>query len=388
MCCQGRWRISKSVLVVLGTRPEAIKLAPVIAALHRWPGVRTVVCSTGQHKEMLRQVTDLFGVTCDIDLGVMRPDQTLSELTARLFEAVSGVVDDLRPNWVLVQGDTTTAFVGATVGYYHQVRVGHVEAGLRTGDKFRPFPEEVNRRFVTVVADAHFAPTERARAALRSEHVPDSAIHVTGNTVVDAVLEIARRRYDWSSGPLRDIPRDRPLVLVTAHRRESFGEAFREMCRAIRELADLHAGRGVQFVYPVHPNPNVRRPVGELLQSAINVRLLDPIDYQSLVHLMKRSVLVLTDSGGIQEEAPAFGVPVCVMRDTTERPEGIEAGVARLVGTRRTGIVSAVHELLSDPAAQAVMVAGRNPYGDGRAAERIAAVVADDSRPSGTHLGA
>src|SRR5262245_24551500 len=212
--------MSKSVLVVLGTRPEAIKLAPVIAALRRRKEVRTAVCSTGQHKDMLRQVTDLFGFTCDIDLGVMRPDQTLSELTSRLFDAVSGVVADVRPDWLLVQGDTTTAFVGATVGYYHQVRVGHVEAGLRTGDKLRPFPEEANRRFVSVVADAHFAPTERARAALRAEHVPDSSIHLTGNTVVDAVLEIARRPYDWLGGPLRDVPRDRPLVLVTAHRRE------------------------------------------------------------------------------------------------------------------------------------------------------------------------
>jgi UDP-N-acetylglucosamine 2-epimerase len=380
--------MSKAVLIVLGTRPEAIKLAPVIAALRARPGVNTFVCSTGQHREMLRQMTDLFGIACDLDMGVMLPDQSLAGLTARLFDALAGVVADVRPDWVLVQGDTTTAFVGATVGYYHQVRVGHVEAGLRTGDKFRPFPEEVNRRFVSVVTDAHFAPTERARRALLAERVPDAAIHVTGNTVVDAVLEVARRPYDWASGPLRDVPTDRPLVLVTAHRRESFGEAFREICRAIRDLADLHSVGGVRFVYPVHPNPNVRRPVAELLHGVPNVTLLDPLDYQSLVHLMKRSVLVLTDSGGIQEEAPAFGVPVCVMRDTTERPEGIEAGVARLVGTGRAGIVAAVHQILSDPAAQAAMVAGRNPYGDGRAAERIAAVVADETRPMAPQLGA
>ena len=337
---------------------------------------------------MLRQVTHLFDITCDVDLGVMRPDQTLSGVTARLFDALSTVVADVGPDWVLVQGDTTTAFVAATVGYYHQVRIGHVEAGLRTGDKFRPFPEEVNRRFVTVVADAHFAPTERARRSLLAELVPDAAIHVTGNTVVDAVLEVARRPYDWPAGPLRDVPVDKPLVLVTAHRRESFGAPFRDICQAVRELADRHASRGLNFVYPVHPNPNVRRPVAEILGGARNVILLDPLDYQSLVHLMKRSVLILTDSGGIQEEAPAFGIPVCVMRDTTERPEGVEAGVARLVGTERSRIVEIVDQILSDPAAQAAMIAGRNPYGDGRAAERIAAIVAGDSRQNRFRPGA
>jgi UDP-N-acetylglucosamine 2-epimerase len=368
--------MSKTVLVVFGTRPEAIKMAPVIAALRSRPGMRTVVCSTGQHREMLQQVTDLFDIACDVNLDVMQPNQSLSALTARLFVTLSAAVADLRPDWLLVQGDTTTAFVGATVGYYHKVRVGHVEAGLRTGDKFRPFPEEVNRLFVTVVADDHFAPTERARQALLREDIPDAAVHLTGNTVVDAVLEVARRPYDWTAGPLRSVPANRALVLITAHRRESFGEPFRQICRAIRELANRHARTGVHFVYPVHPNPNVRQPVNEILCGAPNITLLDPLDYQSLVQLMKRSTLILTDSGGIQEEAPAFGVPVCVMRDTTERPEGVEAGLARLVGTSRTEIVEGVDHLICDPAARAKMSSAKNPYGDGRAAERIANVVA------------
>lgn len=365
-----------SILVVFGTRPEAIKLAPVISVLRaRHPEVRTLVCSTGQHREMLRQVTDLFAIECDITLDIMQPNQSLSGLTGRLFEAIDSAVTKARPDWVVVQGDTTTAFVGATVAFYHKVRVGHVEAGLRTGDKFSPFPEEVNRRIVTIVADAHFAPTEYARLALLRERIPPQQIHVTGNTVVDAVLEAARRPYDWASGPLHGLMMDRPIVLITAHRRESFGESFRDMCRAIRELAVGYESRGVQFVYPVHLNPNVRGPVLEILGGVANIRLLEPLDYQSLINLMKRSTLVLTDSGGIQEEAPAFGVPVCVMRDTTERPEGIEAGVAVLLGTKYDAIVAGVDRLLSDASARAKMARSINPYGDGKAAERIANVL-------------
>ena len=366
-----------TVLIVFGTRPEAIKLAPVISAFReQQPEVRVVVCSTGQHREMLRQVTDLFRIECQISLEVMRPDQTLAGLTGRLFEAIDIVINQVRPDWLLVQGDTTTAFVGATAGYYQRVKVGHVEAGLRTGDKFRPFPEEVNRRFVTVVADAHFAPTERAREALLREHVATDSIFVTGNTVVDAVMEVSRRPYDWAAGPLGKISPTRPIVLITAHRRESFGETFRDICLAIGDLADTHCGSGVQFVYPVHLNPNVRGPVNEILGGRANITLLDPLDYQSLVQLMMRSTLVLTDSGGIQEEAPAFGVPVCVMRDTTERPEGIDAGVAFLVGTRRESIVAAADRLLN-----AACAGGKphtsNPYGDGQAGTRIAAILTE-----------
>jgi UDP-N-acetylglucosamine 2-epimerase (non-hydrolysing) len=318
------------VVCVIGTRPEAIKMAPVIKELARHPDkFRPVVCATGQHREMLDQVLDLFRIAPDFDLKLMKPDQSLASLTAALFTGLDRVVGEVRPDWVLAQGDTTTVMASAIVAHYHRRNFGHVEAGLRTGDKYRPFPEEINRRLADVVADAHFAPTERARRALLSEGIPDRRIHVTGNTVVDAVLEITTRPYDWRSGPLADLPRDRRLVLITAHRRESFGGPFQEICLAIRDLARAFDSEGVQFVYPVHLNPNVRQPVGDILSRVPNVHLLAPVDYLALVHLMRRSELILTDSGGIQEEAPGLGVPVLVMRETTERPEGIEAGVAR-----------------------------------------------------------
>jgi UDP-N-acetylglucosamine 2-epimerase len=324
---------------------------------------------------MLRQVTDLFGITCDVELDVMRPNQSLSALTARLFDAFDEVVRTTRPDWVLVQGDTSTAFVAATVAFYHQVKVGHIEAGLRTYDRFRPFPEEVNRRFVDIVADAYFAPTNNAKRALVREHVPTDHIYVTGNTVVDAVQQVANLPYDWKNGPLARVDREKPIVLITAHRRESFGPAFNEICEAIRELAAKFGPRGFQFVYPVHLNPNVQGPVNGLLGGNPHILLLPPIDYQSLVQILKHSTLVLTDSGGIQEEAPSFHVPVCVMRDTTERPEGVEAGVARLVGTTRKGIVMAAEELLGSIEAMNHMKCIANPYGIGDAGRRIAEVV-------------
>jgi UDP-N-acetylglucosamine 2-epimerase (non-hydrolysing) len=365
-----------NVLCVIGTRPEAIKMAPVVEGLARHRDrFRPVVCATGQHREMLAQVLDLFGIVPDYDLKLMQPDQGLSQLTAGLFTGLDRVLGEVEPDWVLAQGDTTTALVAAIVAYYHRRKFGHIEAGLRTGDKYRPFPEEVNRRLADVVADAHFAPTERARKALLREGVSATSIHVTGNTVVDAVQTITTRPYDWRSGPLAELPRDRRLVLITAHRRESFGGPFREICLAIRDLALAFDERGVHFVYPVHLNPNVRAPVGEILSSVSNVHLLAPLDYLALVHLMKRSELILTDSGGIQEEAPGLGVPVLVMRDTTERPEGVEAGVARLVGTQRPRIVAEAERLLRDPGARAAMITGTNPYGDGQAAARIASVL-------------
>jgi UDP-N-acetylglucosamine 2-epimerase len=277
----------------------------------------------------------------------------------------------VRPDWILAQGDTTTVMVAALVSFYHRVKFGHVEAGLRTGDRWRPFPEEINRRVADLVADAYFAPTGRARAALLAEGCPAADVVVTGNTVIDALLEVAARPYDWSSGPLAGLPRDGRLVLITAHRRESFGSPFRELCTAIRELADSFAAEGYHFVYPVHLNPNVRAPVQEILAERPNVHLIEPLDYLSLVHLMKRSELILTDSGGVQEEAPGLKVPVLVMRETTERPEGVEAGVVRLVGTGRERIVAEASALLREPAARAAMATGINPYGDGHAAERI-----------------
>src|SRR5487761_2761449 len=328
------------VLSVFGTRPEAVKMAPVVGALALHPDrVRSVVVVTAQHRRMLDQVLDEFRIRPDFDLDVMRPDQSLAGLTAALFTGLDRVLAEVRPDWVLAQGDTTSAFAASMTAYYHGVRFGHVEAGLRTGDKRRPFPEEINRRIADLVADAHFAPTERARQALLREGCPAATILVTGNTGIDALLDVAARPYDWSAGPLAILPPDRPLVLITAHRRESFGAAFRDLCLALRDLAARFEPEGVQFIYPVHLNPNVRQPVGEILTGLPNVHLLEPLDYRDLVHLMKRSTLILTDSGGVQEEAPSFGVPVLVLRETTERPEGVEAGLAHLVGTRRARIV-------------------------------------------------
>lgn len=361
-----------TVLSVFGTRPEAIKMAPVVRELRRHPGqIESLVCSTGQHREMLDQALQLFQIRPDYELAVMRPDQSLAHLTATLIEGLDEVAAKCRPDWILAQGDTTTVLAAAIVAFYRGIRFGHVEAGLRTGDKRRPFPEEVNRRLADVMADAYFAPTERARRALLAEGCPDGDIYVTGNTVIDALLDIAARDYRWEEGPLAELPHDRRLVLITAHRRESFGGPFRELCQAIADLAAQFADEGVHFVYPVHLNPNVRRPVNELLSEASNVTLLEPLDYLSLVQLMKRATLILTDSGGIQEEAPSLGVPVLVMRETTERPEGVEAGVVRLVGTRRETIVSEAARLLCDVAAHRAMASGANPYGDGLAAQRL-----------------
>jgi UDP-N-acetylglucosamine 2-epimerase len=363
-----------TVLSVVGTRPEAIKMAPVINELskhsHR---VRSLVCSVGQHREMLDQVLVTFGITPDYELNVMQPNQGLPLLTANLFLALDGVIQEARPDWILAQGDTTTVFVSAMQAFYHGIRFGHVEAGLRTGDKRRPFPEEVNRRIADMLADLYFAPTETARRALLREGCPEHDVYVTGNTVVDAVMEIAARDYDWSSGPLAPIPTDKRLVLITAHRRESFGGPFRELCLAIRDLALRFGAEGCHFVYPVHLNPNVRQPVGEILSRVPSVTLLEPLDYLSLVQLMKRSSLVLTDSGGIQEEAPGLRVPVLVMRDKTERPEGLETGLVQLVGTRRERIVEAAARVLEQPSGGYPRVA--NPYGDGKAAGRIVQIL-------------
>jgi UDP-N-acetylglucosamine 2-epimerase (non-hydrolysing) len=366
-----------TVLSIIGTRPEAIKMAPVIKELERFSGeIRSVVCSTGQHRQMLDQVLQLFAITPDLDLGLMTHDQGLAQLTARLFTGLDDVLAETRPDVVLAQGDTTTVLVAALVAYYRGIPFGHVEAGLRTGDRRRPFPEEINRRLADAVTDLYFAPTERSRQALLREGFADRDIFVTGNTVIDALLDVAGREdYDWAGGPLAGLPEDGRYVLITAHRRESFGEQFRQLCLAIRDLAQRFGRDGLHFVYPVHLNPNVRKPVGEILGEVPNVTLIEPVDYFSLVQLMKRAKLILTDSGGIQEEAPSLGVPVLVMRDTTERPEGIEAGVVRLVGTHRERIVAEATRLLTDPEAHAAMATPANPYGDGQAARRIVRIL-------------
>jgi UDP-N-acetylglucosamine 2-epimerase (non-hydrolysing) len=347
-------------------------MAPVIKEIEKHPDrFRSVVCSTGQHREMLQQVLDLFAITPAHELNLMEIDQSLAHLTARLFTALDDVLEEVKPDCLLAQGDTTTVLVASLAAYYRRIRFGHVEAGLRTGDKLRPFPEEINRRVADIVTDLYFAPTQHARQTLLAEGAPEENIFVTGNTVIDALLEVAGREYCWSAGPLASLPPESRFVLITAHRRESFGEQFKELCLAVRDLAEEFKAEGVHFVYPVHLNPNVRAPVGEILSNLSNVTLMDPLDYYTLVQLMKRSALILTDSGGIQEEAPSLGVPVLVMRQTTERPEGIEAGVVRLVGTQRQSIVTAARLLLSDTTAHAAMATRVNPYGDGHAAERI-----------------
>jgi len=366
------------VLVAFGTRPEAIKLAPVIHRLAAAPDrFRTVVCVTAQHREMLDQVLAFFAIRPDRDLGLMRPDQTLPELTAAALPAMSAVLAAERPDLVVVQGDTTTTMATALAAFYARIPLAHVEAGLRTGDRFAPFPEEVNRRITSLVADLHFAPTARARDALLAEGVAPDRVHVTGNTVVDALLA-ARTRVRPPGGALAPLASDpRPLVLVTAHRRESFGAGLRAVCRAVRDLVERNPDLVV--VLPVHLNPRVRAAVEEVLRAspACGTRLLltEPVGYPDLVWLLDRCRLVLTDSGGIQEEAPTFRKPVLVMRDVTERPEGVAAGVARVVGTDRARIVAETERLLRDPAAYAAMAAAENPYGDGRAAERIVGVL-------------
>ncbi len=346
-------------------------MAPVLEALAARNGrVRPVLCSTGQHRELADQALQIFGLHPNVSLDVMRPDQSLSQLTSTLFQALDRVVQDVRPDWIVAQGDTTSVMVSAMTAFYHRVRFAHVEAGLRTGDLTSPFPEEMNRLVADKLSTLLFPPTERARQNLLAEGVDGRAIHVTGNTVVDALLTIARRPYDWAGGPLARVPRDKRLVLVTAHRRESFGDALRCQCDAIAEIATRFA-QDTHVVWPLHPNPHVLEPVRARLARAPNVSLLAPLDYVSQVHLMKRAALILTDSGGIQEEAPTFGVPVLVLRDKTERPEGIDAGVARLIGSDPARIVREATALLGDAAAHAAMSGGVNPYGDGHAAGRI-----------------
>jgi UDP-N-acetylglucosamine 2-epimerase (non-hydrolysing) len=362
----------QTVLTIIGTRPEAIKMAPVIKSLEKQKErIRSVVCSTGQHRHLIDQVFQLFQISPDYDLKLMQTDQTLSHLTGQMFLALDSVVREVSPDWVLAQGDTTTVMVAALVCFYRRVSFGHVEAGLRTGQKWEPFPEETNRRIADLLADIYFVPTENSRKTLLLEGVKENRIHVTGNTVIDALLDIAQRKYDWNNGPLSTLPGRKRLVLVTAHRRESFGQPFRNICRAIRDLACDFNSAGVHFVYPVHLNPNVRLVAQETLSGLENVSLIEPLDYKSMVHLIKASYLILTDSGGIQEEAPSLGIPVLLMRESTERPEGVKAGVVRLVGTDYARIIQGTRTLLTDSAARAAMASRSNPYGDGNAAPRI-----------------
>jgi UDP-N-acetylglucosamine 2-epimerase (non-hydrolysing) len=370
--------MTKKVAVFIGTRPEAIKMAPVIAALRAADGLDAVVVNAGQHREMIRQAIDLFDIHVDVDLDVMAPNQTLAGLTARLVERADGALAKLTPDIVLVQGDTTTALGTALAAFYRRVPLGHVEAGLRTNNIAAPFPEEANRRLVSPLADLHFAPTETARQALLAERIPDERITVTGNTVIDALLMEVRRQNqpsirqglddelaellgaDWSR---------RSIVLVTGHRRENFGEGFEQICRALDELARRNPDNLI--VYPVHLNPRVRDVVHARLDGRGNIRLIPPQPYAHFVALAAACRLILTDSGGVQEEAPTLGKPVLVMRDATERPEGVAAGAVKLVGSRAERIVAETMRLLTDEKTYAQMARSINPYGDGRAAPRI-----------------
>lgn len=363
------------VLVLVGTRPEAVKMAPIILALKKTAGVEPVVCFTGQHRAMAEAVMEVFGITPDIDLNVMRPGQTLEGLSAVLMTALPRVFEELKPDLVLVQGDTTTAMMGALVAFYKGVPVGHVEAGLRTGDMHHPWPEEANRRLIGVLAWRHYTPTRRATENLLRENIDPATILETGNSVVDA-LRFVKARIEQDSSFRRSFEEEfswldpnLKTVLVTGHRRESFGGGFEAICRAIREIAKMP---GTQVVYPVHLNPNVREPVNRMLTDIPNVYLLEPVGYGEFIYLMDRAYLILTDSGGVQEEAPSFGKPVLVMRSTSERREAIEAGVAKLVTTDFDRIVAETTTLLTQPQAYAAMAQVSNPFGDGTAAHRIA----------------
>lgn len=365
------------ILTVFGTRPEAIKMAPVVKALAAAEQIEARVCVTAQHREMLDQVLELFRIVPDYDLNLMKPGQDLTDITANVLHGLKPVLAEFRPDLVLVHGDTTTTLAASLAAYYQRIPVGHVEAGLRTGNILSPWPEEVNRKVAGTITRMHFAPTERSRQNLLAENVPADHIHVTGNTVIDALQDVVSR---IENDPViaRDLAARLPLnpakrmILVTGHRRESFGDGFERICAALRRIAQRS---DVEIVYPVHLNPNVKGPVEALLSGLANVHLIGPQDYLPFVYLMHSSTLILTDSGGVQEEAPSLGKPVLVMRETTERPEAVDAGTVRLVGTDEDLIVSCVNTLLDDQAAYDAMSFAHNPYGDGQAASRISAAI-------------
>ncbi len=375
----------KRVLVVFGTRPEAIKMAPVVQALKSSPLLETRVCISSQHKELLIPVLELFEIEFDYDLDVMRPNQTLSTITVRILEAMERVFADFEPDMIAVHGDTTTAFVAALSAFYHKVSVAHVEAGLRTFDLMSPWPEELNRKLVGGIADLHFAPTESARGNLLLENAAEESIHVTGNTVVDALLYMRQKIHDQARLRARVeqtfsyLDDEKKLILVTGHRRESYGSGFQSICDALSDIA-TEFEEAAEIVYPVHLNPNVKGPVTERLSDISNLHLIEPTDYVEFIYLLERSHIILTDSGGIQEEAPAFGKPVLVMRNKTERREAIDAGSAQLVGTDRQKIFDAVSSLLTRPEIYEEMSQVSNPFGDGKAAVRIAKAIS-------SHLG-
>jgi UDP-N-acetylglucosamine 2-epimerase (non-hydrolysing) len=362
------------VLTIFGTRPEAVKLCPVVQELQRHNEIESRVCVTAQHREMLDQVLSIFNVQPHIDLNLMRPDQSLADITARILTELNPILEQEKPDWILVQGDTTTVMAAALLGYYQKIKVGHVEAGLRTYNRWQPFPEEINRKIAGIVADLHFAPTEHSRNNLLKEGIPDWRIKVTGNPVIDALNQIALLPTPATIEQLlEDIgihTGEKKLVLVTAHRRENFGKPLQHICEAIRELAD-DLGDKIHLVYPVHLNPNVQNTVYPILQNHPAISLIPPAGYDEMVALEKNASLVLTDSGGIQEEVTAFGIPTLVLRNKTERPEGVEAGFLHLVGDDKSLICQKAIELLSDQSGLEELKSKDNPYGDGYAAKHI-----------------
>lgn len=369
----------RKILVVFGTRPEAIKLFPVVAALKATPGLDVRTCVTAQHRGLLDQVLSIAGLTPDVDLDIMEPGQSLDRLTARLLTALGEVMDTEKPDRVIVQGDTATAMVGALTAYYRKIPVSHVEAGLRSGNIYQPWPEEVNRRIVAPIADQHFAPTETSADALKRENIDPATIHVTGNTVIDALYATqAKLAADPTlAAGLDDIAArfaDKRIILVTTHRRENFGDGMANIARAIQQIADRP---DTAILFPVHPNPNVVSVMDEMLGDRPNVARVDPLDYPHFVRALGLCHIALTDSGGVQEEAPALGKPVLVMRETTERPEGVTAGTAKLIGTDSARIVTEISTLLDDTDAYSAMARAHNPFGDGHASARIAGVIAD-----------
>ncbi len=360
----------KRVLVIFGTRPEVIKMAPVIKALEERSSLfHTIRCATAQHRQMLDQMLSIFNISPDIDLDIMEYDQTLHSLSAKVIVKVSNLIEKIKPDVTLVQGDTTTAMIAGLASFYNRVPVGHVEAGLRTDDRYNPFPEEINRRLLSSLTTFHFAPTESAVAALKREGFKDEDIYLTGNTVVDALMSI----IDDGNGDISLPVKGDRFILVTAHRRENFGKPIRSICSALKRI--VKQNNGLEIVYPVHPNSNIYNPVRELLCGVEGIHLIEPVGYRQFVYMMKRAYLILTDSGGIQEEAPSLGKPVLIMRETTERPEAIEAGVARLVGTDDENITTEVTRLINDHEAYKSMAMARNPFGDGKAAERIVSIL-------------
>lgn len=361
----------KKILFLFGTRPEAIKLAPVIWELKKYPNYFHIeICVTAQHRLMLDQILTIFRIKPNFDLNIMQPNQTLYDINIRVLRKLAMLLDELKPDLILVQGDTTTAFVSALAAYYKKIKIGHIEAGLRTDDKYAPFPEEMNRRLLAALADFHFTPTERTKENLLREGIPEKNILVTGNTVIDAlILALKKMKKNYTLPVLKKILPDVKIILVTVHRRENFDRPLVKICQALQTL--IKRNEDIEIVYPVHPNPNVIKPVKELLGGSKRIHLIKPLDYLSFVQLMQKSYLILTDSGGIQEEAPALGKPVLVLRGTTERPEAIGAGTARLVGFNPKKIIQETEILLKSKLAYRAMAKRTNPFGDGRAAIRI-----------------